>query len=55
MELKELIKAAWADRTLLQESQYSDAVKCTIEAVDKGKTRVAEPGENGWVVNEWVK
>jgi 2,3,4,5-tetrahydropyridine-2-carboxylate N-succinyltransferase len=55
MELKELIKAAWADRALLQESQYSDAVKCVIEAVDKGKTRVAEPGANGWVVNEWVK
>ncbi|SFO51835.1 2,3,4,5-tetrahydropyridine-2-carboxylate N-succinyltransferase [Chitinophaga sp. YR627] len=55
MELKELIKAAWDNRALLQESQYSDAVKCVIEAVDKGKTRVAEPGENGWIVNEWVK
>ncbi|SHN45185.1 2,3,4,5-tetrahydropyridine-2,6-dicarboxylate N-succinyltransferase [Chitinophaga sp. CF418] len=55
MELKELIKAAWENRALLQESQYSDAVKCVIEAVDKGKSRVAEPGENGWVVNEWVK
>ncbi|ACU63378.1 2,3,4,5-tetrahydropyridine-2,6-dicarboxylate N-succinyltransferase [Chitinophaga pinensis] len=55
MELQELIKAAWNDRALLQESQYSDAVKCVIEAVDKGKTRVAEPGENGWKVNEWVK
>ncbi|QHS59911.1 2,3,4,5-tetrahydropyridine-2,6-dicarboxylate N-succinyltransferase [Chitinophaga agri] len=55
MELQELIKAAWNDRSLLQESQYSDAVKCVIEAVDKGKTRVAEPGENGWKVNEWVK
>lgn len=55
MELKELIKAAWENRALLQESQYSDAVKCVIEAVDKGKSRVAEPGENGWVVNEWIK
>ncbi|SDG24043.1 2,3,4,5-tetrahydropyridine-2,6-dicarboxylate N-succinyltransferase [Chitinophaga filiformis] len=55
MELKELVKAAWENRALLQESQYSDAVKCVIEAVDKGKSRVAEPGENGWVVNEWVK
>ncbi|UPK72346.1 2,3,4,5-tetrahydropyridine-2,6-dicarboxylate N-succinyltransferase [Chitinophaga filiformis] len=55
MELKELIKAAWENRALLQESQYSDAVKCVIEAVDKGKSRVAEPGENGWIVNEWIK
>lgn len=55
MELKELVKAAWENRALLQESQYSDAVKCVIEAVDKGKSRVAEPTENGWAVNEWVK
>lgn len=55
MEQQVLIKEAWADRNLLQESRYSDAVKCVIEAVDKGKVRVAEPGENGWKVNEWVK
>jgi 2,3,4,5-tetrahydropyridine-2-carboxylate N-succinyltransferase len=55
MELKEQILAAWNDRNLLQETAYSDAVKCVIEAVDKGKTRVAEPGEQGWKVNEWVK
>lgn len=55
MEQKEKILAAWNDRTLLQENEYRDAVKCVIEAVDKGKIRVAEPGENGWVVNEWIK
>jgi len=55
MEQKELILEAWNDRNLLQESKYSDAVKCVIEAVDKGKARVAQPGENGWTVNEWVK
>jgi 2,3,4,5-tetrahydropyridine-2-carboxylate N-succinyltransferase len=55
MEQKELILQAWNDRTLLQDSKYTDAVKCVIEAVDKGKARVAEPGENGWTVNEWVK
>ncbi|MVT09271.1 2,3,4,5-tetrahydropyridine-2,6-dicarboxylate N-succinyltransferase [Chitinophaga tropicalis] len=55
MEQKQQILAAWNDRSLLQESRYSDAIKCVIEAVDKGKVRVAEPTENGWVVNEWVK
>jgi len=55
MEQKELIQEAWNDRSLLQESKYTDAVKCVIEAVDKGKARVAERGENGWTVNEWVK
>ncbi|RFM30948.1 2,3,4,5-tetrahydropyridine-2,6-dicarboxylate N-succinyltransferase [Chitinophaga silvisoli] len=55
MELQELIQAAWGNRSLLQESTYSDAVKAVIEAVDKGKLRVAEPTGEGWKVNEWVK
>lgn len=52
---QDLILAAWNDRTLLQDAKYSDAVKQVIEAVDKGQLRVSSPGENGWVVNEWVK
>jgi len=55
MELQELIQTAWGNRSLLQESTYSDAVKAVIEAVDKGKLRVAEPTGEGWKVNEWVK
>ncbi|BDQ11744.1 2,3,4,5-tetrahydropyridine-2,6-dicarboxylate N-succinyltransferase [Sediminibacterium sp. TEGAF015] len=52
---QELILAAWNDRSLLKDAKYSDAVKQVIEAVDKGQLRVASPGEDGWVVNEWVK
>lgn len=55
MELKQLIQDAWANRELLKENTYSEAVKTTIEEIDKGRLRVASPGENGWVVNEWVK
>ncbi|WP_295120851.1 2,3,4,5-tetrahydropyridine-2,6-dicarboxylate N-succinyltransferase [uncultured Chitinophaga sp.] len=55
MELQQQILAAWNDRALLQQTEYSDAVRCVIESVDKGKLRVAEPTENGWQVNEWVK
>jgi 2,3,4,5-tetrahydropyridine-2-carboxylate N-succinyltransferase len=55
MDLQQQILAAWADRSLLQETQYTDAVKAVIEAVDKGHLRVAAPTENGWQVNEWVK
>ncbi|MBC9930000.1 2,3,4,5-tetrahydropyridine-2,6-dicarboxylate N-succinyltransferase [Chitinophaga qingshengii] len=55
MDLQQQIQAAWADRSLLQETQYADAVKAVIEAVDKGNLRVAQPTDNGWVVNEWVK
>lgn len=55
MELMQTIQAAWADRHLLQQPQYADAVRAVIEAVDKGRLRVAEPAGNGWKVNEWVK
>jgi len=55
MELKELILTAWANRELLKEGQYADAVRTVIEEVDKGFLRTAEPTEHGWQVNEWVK
>lgn len=55
MDVQQQIQAAWNDRSLLQQTQYSDAVRAVIEAVDKGKLRVAEPAEGGWKVNEWVK
>lgn len=32
-----------------------NAVKETIELLDKGKIRVAEPREGNWLVNEWIK
>jgi 2,3,4,5-tetrahydropyridine-2-carboxylate N-succinyltransferase len=32
-----------------------DAVMETIDQIDAGTLRVAEPTDNGWVVNEWVK
>jgi 2,3,4,5-tetrahydropyridine-2-carboxylate N-succinyltransferase len=55
MEFKELITAAWNDRGLLKETKYADAVRSVIEELDKGRLRVAEPTEDGWQVNEWVK
>jgi 2,3,4,5-tetrahydropyridine-2-carboxylate N-succinyltransferase len=55
MELKQLIELAYANRDLLKEQQYSDAVRAVIEEVDKGRLRTAEPTANGWQVNEWVK
>lgn len=55
MDLKELITQAWADRELLKDNAYKEAVKSVIESIDKGRLRTAAPSENGWVVNEWVK
>jgi len=54
MELQELIAEAWANRELLKEAKHADAVRMVIEEVDKGRLRVASPGET-WTVNEWVK
>ncbi|HQV05426.1 MAG: 2,3,4,5-tetrahydropyridine-2,6-dicarboxylate N-succinyltransferase [Chitinophagaceae bacterium] len=53
--MQTLIQEAWADRSLLQEEKYIDAIQSVLEKVDKGQLRVATPGADGWQVNEWVK
>lgn len=53
--VQELILAAWADRELLKDDTYKNAVRAVIEEVDKGRLRVAEPDGDNWKVNEWVK
>ncbi len=53
-----MILAAWANRELLKEKTYADAVRNVIEEVDKGRLRTAVPSAEapgGWQVNEWVK
>jgi 2,3,4,5-tetrahydropyridine-2-carboxylate N-succinyltransferase len=55
MELQKLIDEAWNNRSLLQNTTYTDAVKAVIDAVDKGTLRTASPTPEGWQVNEWVK
>lgn len=55
MELKEKIQAAWNNRNLLQDHIYINAIQKAIDDLDKGKLRVAQCTENGWIVNEWVK
>lgn len=52
---KELIEAAWQDRSLLQNPDTENSIREIIEALDKGKVRVAQPEEGGWQVNEWIK
>jgi 2,3,4,5-tetrahydropyridine-2,6-dicarboxylate N-succinyltransferase len=49
------IEQAFANRELLNDASYADAVRAVIEQVDKGTLRVAEPVAGGWQVNEWVK
>jgi len=55
MQLQQKIEAAYLNRELLKEQTYQDAVREAIEDIDKGRLRVAVPGENGWEVQQWVK
>jgi 2,3,4,5-tetrahydropyridine-2-carboxylate N-succinyltransferase len=55
MEWQKLIAEAWANRELLKEKKYTEAIRAVIEETDKGRIRVASPAADGWVVNEWVK
>ena len=57
----DLIKAiddAWEDRANVSPSTKGDtrdAILDSLKLLDSGQRRVAEPGENGWTVNEWLK
>ncbi|PRP96365.1 2,3,4,5-tetrahydropyridine-2,6-dicarboxylate N-succinyltransferase [Enhygromyxa salina] len=56
--LQGLIRAAYDDRSLLEQTEYAAAVEQTIGLLDAGELRVAEPGqtpESDWVVHAWVK
>ena len=55
---QEAVEHAWNDRNLLDEHDTRAAIEHTIEELDKGHLRVAEPpAEEGgeWKINEWVK
>ncbi|WP_394368164.1 2,3,4,5-tetrahydropyridine-2,6-dicarboxylate N-succinyltransferase [Kordia aestuariivivens] len=55
MALKETIENAWDNRELLKNEDTQAAIRKVIDLLDVGELRVAEPTENGWQVNEWVK
>ena len=53
--LETQISKAWENRDLLTKESTINAIREVITLLDEGKLRVAEPTENGWQVNEWVK
>lgn len=55
MSLQQTIEQIWDNRELLQNQESQDAIREVIKQLDLGQLRVAEPTENGWQVNEWVK
>lgn len=55
MSLQETIEKIWDNRDLLQHKENQEIIREVIMQLDLGELRVAEPTENGWQVNEWVK
>jgi 2,3,4,5-tetrahydropyridine-2,6-dicarboxylate N-succinyltransferase len=55
MSLQQTIENIWDNRDLLQNEDSQKVIREVISLVDKGELRTAEPTENGWQVNEWVK
>src|SRR3989339_969462 len=53
--LQPKIEKAWENRELLKSNEVKEAIREVIELLDKGKLRVAEPTDEGWQVNQWVK
>ncbi len=53
--LKNIIEAAWTDRSKLSDPTTISSIKDVINLLDIGELRVAEPTADGWQVNEWVK
>jgi 2,3,4,5-tetrahydropyridine-2-carboxylate N-succinyltransferase len=57
-DLPATIAAAWEDRATISTGTTGavrDAVEAALELLDSGQARVAEPGADGWTVNQWLK
>ena len=53
--LQTIIEQAWENRALLHEEKTINAIREVINLLDSGTLRVAEPINDSWQVNEWVK
>jgi 2,3,4,5-tetrahydropyridine-2-carboxylate N-succinyltransferase len=57
-DLAATIDAAWEDRAAITTGTTGavrEAVEAALELLDSGQARVAEPGADGWTVNQWLK
>jgi len=53
--LRTHVENAWTSRELLKHESYSESVFATLELLDRGELRVAQPDGDGWKVNDWAK
>jgi len=51
----DLIEKAWEDRSLLNDPVIQSEILRTIDQLDRGEIRVAEPSGDRWIVNQWIK
>src|ERR1700677_3145812 len=52
------IERLWENRETLSPATRGEdraLVEAALDALDDGKVRVAEPGPDGWRVNQWLK
>lgn len=54
-KLKQIIENAWNNRALLEDTETQNAIREVVDLLDNGKLRTAEPTNDGWQINEWVK
>jgi 2,3,4,5-tetrahydropyridine-2-carboxylate N-succinyltransferase len=57
-DLAAIIDTAWEARDGIgvdTRGEVRDAVEQALALLDSGEARVAEPGERGWTVNQWLK
>ncbi|MCK0123426.1 2,3,4,5-tetrahydropyridine-2,6-dicarboxylate N-succinyltransferase [Gelidibacter sp. F2691] len=54
-QLQQNIENAWENRELLSDKVTIESIRSVIDLLDDGTLRVAEPTEDGWQVNEWIK
>ena len=56
---RDLIEAAWSQRDQLSPSRHDAKLRAVLDeclaGLEAGTLRVAEPGPEGWIVNEWLK
>jgi len=56
--LRTTIDQLWEDRQSISAATKGaprDAVEAVLDGLDSGALRVAEPGESGWTVHDWLK
>ena len=57
-QLQAVIDRAWDERDNIGtdiKGEVRHAVDAALAALDSGHARVAEPGDGGWTVNQWLK